>query len=185
MVTKSEQKHWAVKFPDYTAQLSHLICKQSNRNTLSAQRGSFCFFSELLYFYLFFFLNISMKSIINYLFSLSAFISDIQIVQQQIIAQTLIWNGKPISTAESSRGLCWDVHTAEVRQVHFSDLRFHTKEENRKRLPTAEASSNPFQGEKFEFLNVKILFQTIFVLSVILQRTPKWGPWAALTVVSI
>lgn len=120
-----------------------------------------------------------MKTIINYLFILFAFISDSQIVQH-IIHHTLIWNDKPISTAESSRGLCWDVHTAEVCKVHFSDLRFHTKEENRKWLPIAEASSNPFQGEKFEFLNVKILLQIIFVLSVILQKTPKWGPQAAL-----
>lgn len=65
------------------------------------------------------------------------------------------------------------MHTAEVRKVHFSHLRFHTNEENRKWLPTAEASSNPFQGEKFEFLHVKSLFQTILVLSVILQKTLK------------
>lgn len=73
------------------------------------------------------------------------------------------------------------MQTAEICKVHFSRLRFHTNEENRKWLPTAEASSNPLRGEKFEFLNVKSLFQTIFLLSVTPQKTPKWRPWAALT----
>lgn len=86
---------------------------------------------------------------------------------------------------QSSRWLCWDVHTAEPGKVHFSHLRFHTNEENRMWLPTAEASSNPLRGEKFEFLNVKRLFQTNFVLSVILQKVSKLRPWAALRAVSI
>lgn len=115
---------------------------------LSAQRGSFCFSSEPLLFF-----NVSMRSITNYVFPLFVFISYIHIYHQ-----TLLWNGKCISKAEGSRWLCWEVHTVELHKVHFLHLRFHTNEENRMWLPTAEASSNPLQGEKFEFLNVKRLF---------------------------